>query len=293
MVVVEGFGDKINMWVGLVFIAAGIFQLWLGYQGIEYHLGAVGAIAAVIAAFGFRIILPLTIGSYFGAVDVMGWDRYIGLVIAAPGLLFAAPYLVTAALEPFFASGKTKNISVSSGGHYPNQQSVSSALGTSNHAPKPTQNKSIIEAKVIENTSISGPISQASNISPFRRCKYCNQALHSISEKSRCPNCEQPIQSPLKSNPNKVLEENEAINISVWKVTCPQCLAEFTVPKSNQTDFCSDCKCAICNFKWNKASASIPLVLTESFPIKCSSWTIDTKSNTLILFDKIKKVTVD
>jgi hypothetical protein len=101
MVVVEGFGDKINMWVGLVFIAAGIFQLWLGYQGIEYHLGAGWAIAAAIAAFGFRFMLPLTIGSYFGAVDVMGWDWYIGVAIAAPGVVFLLPFLGSAMFDFF------------------------------------------------------------------------------------------------------------------------------------------------------------------------------------------------
>jgi hypothetical protein len=94
------------MWLIPVFLATGIFQLWLGYQGIEYHFGAGWAFGAVVAALMFRLMLPLTIGSYFGAVDVMGWEWYVGLVIAAPGLLFIAPYMITAALAPIFNNRK-------------------------------------------------------------------------------------------------------------------------------------------------------------------------------------------
>lgn len=234
MVVVEGFGDKINMWVGLVFIAAGVFQLWLGYQGIEYHLGAVGAIAAVIAAFGFRIILPLTIGSYFGAVDVMGWDWYVGLVIAAPGLLFAAPYLVTAALEPFIGSGKTEPKSFSSGDHYPTRQSVSSALGSSNNALRPAQNKSIIEAEVIENNSKISPKANVSsksvdtkienNLSKYPNAKtvidYDDRAKTAWLELDEIPNnLKENFIEALEKNPkqdvillkNKILKEYEKV----------------------------------------------------------------------------------
>jgi len=36
------------------------------------------------------IAFPLlsTVGVYFGAVDVMGWDWWIGLLLALPGVLF-------------------------------------------------------------------------------------------------------------------------------------------------------------------------------------------------------------
>ena len=62
------------MWLLLLFVAVGIFQIWLGYVGIEHHFGTGWAIGAIVAAFGFRVMLPLTAGSYFGAVDVMGWE---------------------------------------------------------------------------------------------------------------------------------------------------------------------------------------------------------------------------
>ena len=46
-------------------------------------------------------MLPITIGSYFGAVDVMGWDWYVGLAIAAPGLYFVAAALGFTAFDSF------------------------------------------------------------------------------------------------------------------------------------------------------------------------------------------------
>jgi hypothetical protein len=99
------------MWLFLVFVAVGIFQIWLGYVGIEHHFGTGWAIGAIVAAFGFRLMLPLTAGSYFGAVDVMGWEWYIGLAVAAPGLMFAAPYLITAALEPILSGRQDEQTS--------------------------------------------------------------------------------------------------------------------------------------------------------------------------------------
>lgn len=87
------------MWLIFVFFAVFTAQIWLGVVGVQHHLGPWWAIGALIAAFGFRIMLPLTIGTYFGAVDVMGWEWYIGVIIAAPGLLFVVPALVTSMLE--------------------------------------------------------------------------------------------------------------------------------------------------------------------------------------------------
>jgi thiosulfate reductase cytochrome b subunit len=83
----------------ILFIGLGIFQLVVGYQGIEYNLGAGWAIASLVATFVFRFTLPITIGSYFGAVDVLGWHWGIGLLLAAPGLLFIVPGITLTVLN--------------------------------------------------------------------------------------------------------------------------------------------------------------------------------------------------
>tara|TARA_B100001057_G_scaffold488706_1_gene573622 strand:- start:652 stop:1095 length:444 start_codon:yes stop_codon:yes gene_type:complete len=83
---------------GILFLIVGIIQIYVGYIGIEYHLGAGFAIGALFIGFFFRIMLPLTIGTFFGALDVWGWPWYAALAFAAPGLLFIVPALVTTAI---------------------------------------------------------------------------------------------------------------------------------------------------------------------------------------------------
>lgn len=68
----------------------GLLQIWAGYIGIEYHLGGGWAIGAVSVAFLLRFTLPITIGSFFGAMDVWDWHWAGALVFAEPGLAFMA-----------------------------------------------------------------------------------------------------------------------------------------------------------------------------------------------------------
>jgi hypothetical protein len=87
---------------GIIFLIVGIAQIWAGYIGIEYHWGAIWAAGAIGVAFVFRLMLPLTIGSFFGAMDVWGWPWYGAAAFAAPGLLFILPAMVTAAATSLF-----------------------------------------------------------------------------------------------------------------------------------------------------------------------------------------------
>ena len=78
----------------LLFLGIGLLQLGLGWIGIEYHLGWWAAAGAGFLAVVMRIMLPITIGTYFGVVDVIGWPWWAGLLIAAPGIVFAVPVFV-------------------------------------------------------------------------------------------------------------------------------------------------------------------------------------------------------
>jgi len=78
----------------LLFIAIGIFQFWLAWQGIDYHWGVWPAAAVIFGSLAFRFMLPVSVGSYFGAVDVMGWDWWVGVLVAAPGLIFMIPMVL-------------------------------------------------------------------------------------------------------------------------------------------------------------------------------------------------------
>jgi uncharacterized membrane protein YtjA (UPF0391 family) len=84
----------------IVFFVVGAVQIHLGFIGIEHEIGAWAAWIAIALFFLGRIMPPLTIGSYFGAVSVWGWEWWQGLLIAAPGLLFIVPALVMVAVEP-------------------------------------------------------------------------------------------------------------------------------------------------------------------------------------------------
>jgi len=78
--------------VGVIFfLLVGIAQMVIGYMGIEYHLGGGWAIGLVIASLVFRITFPLTIGTFFGALDVLGWSWIGALLITLPGLLLMVP----------------------------------------------------------------------------------------------------------------------------------------------------------------------------------------------------------
>lgn len=95
----------------IIILVVGAFQLYVGVLGIDYHLGPELAGVAILLFFFLRIMLPITIGTYFGAVDVLGLDWYIGLILAVPGLLFIVPALVTAAIDPLLNTNSKKGVS--------------------------------------------------------------------------------------------------------------------------------------------------------------------------------------
>jgi len=79
----------------LLVIGLGIFQIWAGIVGIDYHFGIWWAMGALAAAIFARFMLPLTVGAFFGATDVWGYHWFVGLLIALPGLLFIVPGVIS------------------------------------------------------------------------------------------------------------------------------------------------------------------------------------------------------
>jgi len=90
----------------LIFVGVAIVQTVVGYIGIEYHFGTFVAIIVIILAFVFRLMLPLTIGTFLGAMNVWGWPWYGALALASPGLLFAIPTLITSVVSTVFQNKK-------------------------------------------------------------------------------------------------------------------------------------------------------------------------------------------
>ena len=97
--------------IGLILmLVIGLAQMVIGYIGIEYHFGAGWAIGAVVLALMFRFSLPLTIGTFFGAMDVFGFSFIVALLITLPGLLLMVPGVIAAGIAGLASSfnGETK-----------------------------------------------------------------------------------------------------------------------------------------------------------------------------------------
>ena len=92
----------------LLMLGIGLAQMIIGYIGIEYHLGSGWAIGAVILALVFRFSLPLTVGTFFGAMDVFGFSFIVALLITLPGLLLMVPGAIAAGIAGLASSFKSK-----------------------------------------------------------------------------------------------------------------------------------------------------------------------------------------
>lgn len=93
----------------IFFLIVGVAQMVIGYWGIEYHLGNGWAIGLVIASLFFRITFPLTIGTFFGALDVLGWSWIGALLITLPGLVLMVPGAVGMAIAGLASMVKGNN----------------------------------------------------------------------------------------------------------------------------------------------------------------------------------------
>ena len=85
----------------LLSLVIGVAQLIIGFMGIEFYIGTIGAVIVVALCFMFRFSLPLTIGTFLGALEVLNWPWYYALLITAPGLLLIIPAFIGVASSSF------------------------------------------------------------------------------------------------------------------------------------------------------------------------------------------------
>jgi len=96
-----GFGLMLMLGIGLA-------QMVIGYIGIEYHFGAGWAIGALVLSLMFRFSFPLTVGTFFGAIDVFGFSWVVALLITLPGLLLMIPGAIAAGIAGLASSFNSK-----------------------------------------------------------------------------------------------------------------------------------------------------------------------------------------
>ena len=92
----------------ILMLGIGLAQIVIGYIGIEYHFGSGWAIGAVVLALMFRFSLPLTVGTFFGAMDVFGFSFIVALLITLPGLLLMIPGAIAAGIAGLASSFRSK-----------------------------------------------------------------------------------------------------------------------------------------------------------------------------------------
>lgn len=93
----------------IFFLLFAVVQAAIGFMGIEYHLGQGWAIGFLIAAFVFRFTLPLTIGTFFGALNVLDWSLIGAILITLPGLIFMIPGAIAIGIAGLSSLFKEKN----------------------------------------------------------------------------------------------------------------------------------------------------------------------------------------
>ena len=90
-------------------------------------------------------MFPLTIGTFFGALDVFGWPWFGALALAAPGLLFIVPAMITSAIANLTNSNTNRT--------YSNNFSFSSSINDNkkkikNVTPKKAKKKTKKKKKI-------------------------------------------------------------------------------------------------------------------------------------------------
>jgi hypothetical protein len=66
----------------------------LGGVGLTDVLGWWAAPIAIFVALYLRITLPITVGVYFAMVNVFEYPWWVGVLVAAPGLLLMIPGII-------------------------------------------------------------------------------------------------------------------------------------------------------------------------------------------------------
>uniref|UniRef100_UPI003B5CA13C hypothetical protein n=1 Tax=Shewanella gaetbuli TaxID=220752 RepID=UPI003B5CA13C len=83
----------------ILFTVYGFAHVVAGFIGIDFYFGVIGAGLAILAAVMVRFTLPLTVGAFFGAMDVWHWHWAFAALFAAPGLLLIIPSVIISIID--------------------------------------------------------------------------------------------------------------------------------------------------------------------------------------------------
>lgn len=82
---------KIGIFIIIILFLLMIFHLIVGFLGIQDLLGTFVAILTTILCIFLKFPLPLSIGFFFGIINVLEWHWIIAVFLTLPGLIFLTP----------------------------------------------------------------------------------------------------------------------------------------------------------------------------------------------------------
>ena len=83
----------------VLFAVYGVAQIVAAHLGPDYYTGTICAVVIMLSCLYLRFTLPLTIASFFGAINVWEWHWFFALIFAAPGLVLVIPSVLASVLE--------------------------------------------------------------------------------------------------------------------------------------------------------------------------------------------------
>ena len=81
--------------IGLAFCLAALALCGLAWLGLSDEFGWRWALGGICVCLLMRINLPVLVGLYFYAFNILGWQMPESLAFAAPGLVLLVPSITT------------------------------------------------------------------------------------------------------------------------------------------------------------------------------------------------------
>ena len=98
---------KIGLIAVILLISLIFFHIIVGFLGLQYYFGSIMGIFLIIMCFLLKFFIPISIATFFGALNVIEWHWIPSLLISLPGIIFLKPSFLTKNVQ-FYSSNKSK-----------------------------------------------------------------------------------------------------------------------------------------------------------------------------------------
>jgi hypothetical protein len=87
----QGVREFLGYVMGLAFCIAALTLCGLAWLGLEDMFGWRWALGGIVLSLMVRINIPVLVGLYFYALNILGWSQMESFAFALPGLLIIVP----------------------------------------------------------------------------------------------------------------------------------------------------------------------------------------------------------